>query len=196
MRGVTIAYAALYLDPQAESGIDSGELRVVGGVRDPSLFHSAVRLARMVSNDGGGDGLACEALAASIRRHVFTSYSPGLRSPNGRPIPPLTSEQVRLAREYIHDTLSSAITLDDLSSLLDLTTHDLLIAFRTAFGTTPAQYVISQRVRAAQRLLLHSSDDITCIALKTGFSSHSHLTCVFRQRVGCPPSEFRRQHGK
>jgi len=35
------------------------------------------------------------------------------------------------------------------------------------------------------------TDDLTMLALDTGFSSHSHFTAAFRRAFGCTPSQFR-----
>ncbi len=76
-----------------------------------------------------------------------------------------------------------------------MTRHQLLVAFPKAFGVTPGQYIIRQRLRCAQRLLLERKMDITTIALGIGFSSHSHLTDCFRRHLGCPPATFRKSGG-
>ena len=36
-----------------------------------------------------------------------------------------------------------------------------------------------------------TTDDLTALALDTGFSSHSHFTAVFRRTFGSTPSAFR-----
>ena len=48
------------------------------------------------------------------------------------------------------------------------------------------------RLRLARALdLLAQYDDLTALSLELGFSSHSHLSCAFRQTYGRSPSEFR-----
>lgn len=53
------------------------------------------------------------------------------------------------------------------------------------------QYIIAQRLRRARWLLMHTRNDITTIALETGFASHSHLTTAFKQHTGLTPLAFR-----
>ncbi len=192
-QGETISYAALYFNTHADSRA-VGEIRGVAGARDSRLFQAVQTLSRAVSGKADVDGLATESTIEMICRHMRLLYAENPRNVVARPIPALDAEQSRRVREYILDSLSERIRLEDVAELVGVTSHRLLIAFRKSFGTTPAQYVIEQRVRAAQRLLLHSSDDIASIALKCGLYSHSHLTTLFQQRVGCSPSEFRRMH--
>ena len=98
---------------------------------------------------------------------------------------------MRRFSSFIHERLAEPLSLVELAGAARMSTHQLLAAFRRAFGTTPAQYIISQRLRFAQRLLLEGRSDITTIALQAGCASHSHLTATFRARAGCTPSEFR-----
>ena len=76
--------------------------------------------------------------------------------------------------------------LDDLAAVAGMSVHNFLRAFRKSFGTTPAQYVIDQRLRRARWLLTNTAHDIVAIALETGFSSHSHLTATMHRRHGIP----------
>ncbi len=106
----------------------------------------------------------------------------------------LNSANATLVRDYVFENLARRITLESLSSLVGQTTHQFLISFRNSFGMSPGQYIIKERLRAAKRLLLYSSWDITTIALRCGFSSHSHLTSTFSRRLSMTPSDFRQRY--
>ncbi|WP_266158745.1 helix-turn-helix transcriptional regulator [Dyella silvatica] len=79
------------------------------------------------------------------------------------------------------------------ASLAGLRPAAFLAAFRHSFGISPMRYVMTQRLRLACSLLASTRQDITAIALATGFSSHSHLTAAFRQHFGTTPREYRAQ---
>ena len=64
--------------------------------------------------------------------------------------------------------------------------------FRAATGYAPHNYLLKLRVDRVRELLLSSTLSLTEIALECGFSSHSHLSRVFRQVLGATPSEYRR----
>jgi AraC family transcriptional regulator len=64
-------------------------------------------------------------------------------------------------------------------------------AFKRAFGTTPAQYVLAERLKWARWLLENTRSPISVIAAETGFSSQSHLTSVLRIQTGDTPNELR-----
>ena len=64
--------------------------------------------------------------------------------------------------------------------------------FRAATGYPPHNYLLNLRVERARELLANPTLSLTDIALECGFSSHSHLSRVFRQVLGATPSEYRR----
>jgi AraC family transcriptional regulator len=66
--------------------------------------------------------------------------------------------------------------------------------FRVATGVTPHQYVLDVRLRRAQDLLRRNEPSLIDIAALCGFSSQSHMTTVFRKRLGITPGEFRRSN--
>lgn len=108
----------------------------------------------------------------------------------------LSDTNTRKLREYMHDNLSDVLRLNELGKVVGLSSHQLLVAFRRAFGTTPAQYVIHERIRRARLLLSQSREDITTIALRCGFNSHSHLTSTFTTMVGMPPKKYRADNAR
>jgi AraC family transcriptional regulator len=183
--GATISYASISISSDTES-----RLLPVAGDRDSNLLdtlrslqkRSNSRPRQTVHQLSGSD---TKSLFQNVRRYLSSISKPSAATIT------LSNRQSRLAREHIFENLSQSLKLADLSTLLDMTPHHLLIAFRRAFSSTPGQYIIAQRIRHAQRRLRCSSDEITRIALDCGFSSHSHLTSVFTRRVGCAPSKYR-----
>jgi len=191
-RGGRISYAEIHIDVEDQEGTEAADVRSVAGMSDDWTFRRILAFRNAVSGDDP-DLMTAQSLAISISESLRTRYSLRLDQKTRRPTLPLKREASRLIREFILDSLSHRILLDDLAGLVGLTPHQLLVSFRKSFGTTPAQYILQQRIRAAQRLLLHSNADMTTIALQLGFSSHSHLTSTFQSRLGCTPSDFRRR---
>lgn len=65
--------------------------------------------------------------------------------------------------------------------------------FRKTFGTTLGRYILEHRVSQAQRLLTTTREQISSIALQSGFDSISRFNAAFKTIVGCTPREYRRQ---
>jgi AraC family transcriptional regulator len=189
--GGTIAYAAIYFDHRfGSNGMPDG-IRAVAGKRDVRLFQAVQSLARNAQRDTDTALLAVSSSIDQIRGHLRCQYSANPTTTVFRPIPALNASQCRIVREYILDSITEKIALERLAYVVGLSVHHFLVAFRKSFSTTPAQFIIDQRVRTAQRMLLNGDHDISTIALKCGFYSHSHLSTVFQRRTGESPSAFR-----
>ncbi len=65
-------------------------------------------------------------------------------------------------------------------------------AFRRHVGITPNAYRRRARVRLASQLLLGSTQGLSRIAQRCGFSDQSHFTHVFSQGTGVTPAQYRR----
>lgn len=191
--GGTIFYAVLFLD-FAASDLPASKrgMQLIAGVRDAFLHQAVRRLLAAIREADDVSEMQADSLGEVIRAHLGRVYAEGNVPPVKAPArPALSANAARQLREFIYENLAERITLDGLARLAGMTPHHLLIAFRRAFGTTPTQYVIRQRLRQAQRRLEKPGRDITAIALDTGFSSHSHLTACFGRLVGCSPGAFR-----
>jgi AraC family transcriptional regulator len=66
-------------------------------------------------------------------------------------------------------------------------THFLRM-FRAATGKTPREYLLALRLAHARRRLKETVAGPSEIALESGFSSHSHLTTLFRRHIGMTAS--------
>ncbi|MFM0355487.1 AraC family transcriptional regulator [Paraburkholderia nemoris] len=105
--------------------------------------------------------------------------------------PCLSLDTIERLRVHIDSNIGERITLKSLAHFSGISVNKLLVAFKAAFGTTPAQYLIVERIRLARRLLESTSETMSWIAAEVGFSSQSHFTTVFRQRVGVTPRMYR-----
>lgn len=198
-KGNVVTYAVMKLDPKAAArwlGSRADQLEISGflGRYDPFLLQAANALSRMAQTTGDLAALGSEQMARAICAHVLMQYRPQSdrsafipRRASGLPFASITR-----ITEFIHDNLGETIRLSDIADVAGMSEHQLLDGFRTEFGTTPAQYIIEQRLRAARSLLAQSSKTVTEIAHETGFSSHSHLTRTFAKHCGVTPAEFKR----
>jgi len=63
--------------------------------------------------------------------------------------------------------------------------------FKHVFGTTPAEFVATARVREAQRRLRVRRNSIDSVGASVGFKSADAFSRAFEQHVGCRPSTYR-----
>ena len=69
--------------------------------------------------------------------------------------------------------------------------HQFTTQFRKATGHTPYQFITELRVARARDLLEKTTLPLAEIAFRLGFSSQSHFTSVFRERLRTTPGTYR-----
>src|SRR5271163_4740621 len=94
-------------------------------------------------------------------------------------------------QDKIEANLDTELSLDSLAEESGYSRAHFLRMFRAATGLTPHQYVLDLRLRRAQDRLRQKGSSIIDVAVSCGFSSQSHMTNVFRQRLEMTPGEFR-----
>ena len=104
----------------------------------------------------------------------------------------LATWQIRRVTEYIERRLETPLITDDLASVARLSAGHFCRAFKTSLGETPHAYIIRQRVRRAQMLMLRTRDTLSQIACACGLTDQAHLTRLFRRVVGTTPMSWRR----
>jgi len=98
---------------------------------------------------------------------------------------------LRAVLEWVRANLDRPLTVDELARRAAMTPRTFARRFKAATGTTPLQWVLHQRVAAAQRRLETSAATIDEIALACGFGSGAALRQHFTRVVGSTPSAYR-----
>lgn len=197
-QGGIISYAELRIAPDATVDVPGSAVTILDdiaprlGHRDEFLYYAMSQLCTLIRRPDDLSAMMAERLQLLLRQHLFRDYrNAGETASAYVPRSPLSPIVARRIDEYIEAHLEDRITLADLSTIAGMGVHRFLVAFRRNFGTTPAQYVLTQRLRRARWRLLNTRDDIADIALACGFSSHSHLSAIFKRETGVSPSGFR-----
>lgn len=68
--------------------------------------------------------------------------------------------------------------------------------FSSSTGTTLEHYGQQQRLEKVKEMLVYTERSLTEVAMRTGFSSVSHLSNHFKTMTGLPPSHFRKLQRK
>src|ERR1700749_779777 len=108
-------------------------------------------------------------------------------------VAPLPHAILRRVKNYMEEHLQNKLSLDELAHETDYSRAHFLRMFRAATGKTPHQYLTERRIEQAKRILQEEETSLIDIAARCGFSNQSHMTRVFREQVGVPPSAFRRR---
>ncbi|MFI7427925.1 helix-turn-helix domain-containing protein [Micromonospora sp. NPDC049836] len=93
---------------------------------------------------------------------------------------------------WVMQRLDHPLTVEDLARQARMSSRNLGRHFRSVTGTTPLQWLLTQRIRHAQELLESSDDSIDSIAAATGMGTATTLRRHFNRTVGVPPDTYRR----
>lgn len=102
-------------------------------------------------------------------------------------------ELVAKALHIIRERVCDAIRVDEIAALVGASRSVLQRRFRTALGRTINQELITQRVTAAQRLLLDTHLSLAEIAERCGFRHQEYMGVVFKAETRQTPAQFRNQ---
>lgn len=95
------------------------------------------------------------------------------------------------AMQYVRDHFSDDIRLQDVADHVSLSQSRLYRLFKERTGTGFKPYLISLRVREAQRLLVGSELPVTEIFLRCGFPNHASFYRSFQLLAAMKPGEYR-----
>jgi AraC-like DNA-binding protein len=94
-------------------------------------------------------------------------------------------------KEYLNDNCSEKISLDTISQTIGVSKYYLHRVFNEINGCTPLEYITSIRLEKAKNKLLFSKKSISEIAIESGFDNISYFSTVFKNQIGCSPSQYR-----
>lgn len=187
--GHRISFAEVTLSPRTTTG-DRRVLTPRLAYRDDFLHQTVdLLLGALRAGTPHHDAIA-ERLQEILILHVEATYGVPEQSADPRP-PRLSEKQIRAVQGYLEDHLDERVRVADLAAAAGLSLHRFRPRFAETFATTPAEYVLEQRVERARRMLRETDAEIADIAHAAGFASHSHLTETFRRRLAISPRAFR-----
>lgn len=96
-----------------------------------------------------------------------------------------------MADKYIREHLSEDLSLARLAKLCNLDPTYFHKLYTAAFGRTPAQRVLSQRIAMARMELVVGNISMEELAAKCGFSSQTYFCYQFKKITGYTPREYR-----
>lgn len=154
---------------------------------DPLVHQIGLALKTALENQGAGSRLYAESMANALIIHLLQHYSaqpPSLRDYYAEGLP---KPRFRQVVDYIHEHLDQDLGLEELATVVQMSSHYFCQRFKQSTGMTPHQYVIRCRVERAKELLLQGELAIADIALSVGFVDQSHLTRHFKRLMGITP---------
>ena len=97
--------------------------------------------------------------------------------------------------DYIEGHYNENISIEDVSEIANFSKHYFNKFFKKATDKTFARYINDIRLEKARAFLKSSNQNITEIAYDVGFNSIKTFNRLFKEKVGCTPSEYREKGG-
>lgn len=104
----------------------------------------------------------------------------------------ITKPRESYIEEFIEEHLDQPLSVSDLAAKFGVSTGFFARSFKKAKGVSPHDYIIDRRVARARYAIISTSKNLTEVSLAFGFSSHAHMSMVFRKRLGVTPQSLRR----
>jgi AraC-like DNA-binding protein len=98
---------------------------------------------------------------------------------------------VREAERYVAKNYARKISLEEVAAHVYVSPSYLSRLFKARTGNTFRRIVNMSRIAEAVRLLEHTEQSLSEVALAIGFEDHSYFTKVFKRHVGMNPSDYR-----
>lgn len=109
-----------------------------------------------------------------------------------RPVSVAEDRGLDATRAWMLRHLDQPLTLGDMAAHAHMSPRSFARHFAAEAGASPLQWLIEQRVRAAQALLETSDLDVESIATASGFGSAASLRQHFRRLTATTPLAYRR----
>src|SRR5947209_13930843 len=93
--------------------------------------------------------------------------------------------------DWMLENLDQPLTVDEIAHKAAMSPRTFARRFRAATGTTPRQWLLTQRVILAQRLLETTDEPVEHIASRCGFGSAANLRAHFQREVATSPLAYR-----
>ncbi|MGH3355816.1 MAG: GlxA family transcriptional regulator [Nocardioidaceae bacterium] len=103
-----------------------------------------------------------------------------------------TADTLQPVLAWMQEHLDEEMTIESLSRRAAMSARTFARRFRAETGTTPHQWVTSQRVQLAERLLEESEAPIDVVAARAGFGNAATLRHHFAAVRGTTPQAYRR----
>lgn len=106
----------------------------------------------------------------------------------------LYSSNTVQVREVIELHLFSNLKLDELAKLCNLSLSSFKREFRKEFNDSPTNYINDRRIEKAKELLSITELPISEVAYETGFQDSLYFTRLFKNKIGVPPTTYRKEN--
>ena len=97
-------------------------------------------------------------------------------------------------KRYLDDHLNQALSLKELAQQMGYSPAYIGRCFKSAYGQTPYQYLLSEKLEASQKLLSQTPIKVRQVASLFGFTDEFHFSNAFYKHFGYRPAYENRHY--
>lgn len=108
----------------------------------------------------------------------------------------LDDQRIKDAISFIHQNYTDPITLDDIAASIHISKSECCRLFKRSINIPPIEYLMHYRITQACDIMIKSQkndESIAYLATMVGFNSASYFNKIFKEYIGCTPTEFKRK---
>ena len=102
-----------------------------------------------------------------------------------------TSPDAEAVKNYIDTNIYKSLTIDDLAKIIYKSPAHTIRIFKKAYGITPYEYYMDNRIKKAISLLKDTMFSVKEIAFMLGFCDEHYFSNIFKQRTNKKPTDYR-----
>ena len=99
---------------------------------------------------------------------------------------------IQQVEQYIQEHLDSPLTVGDVANAMFMNPDYLSRLFKNEHSVALKEYIVAQKMHAAQVLLQTTALPVGVIASKVGYDNYSYFSQAYKKATGCTPSEERK----
>lgn len=141
-------------------------------------------------------GAGYEEVVQTLVHQLLVKLGRALRDPDAQLTPAEAAHLPALYafRQRLHEQLAHRWTVEEMATEVGLSRPRFAALYQRFFKVSPGEDLLRARLQQARFLLNNRAMPVREAAMQCGFRSLHYFSHVFRQRVGCAPSEYHRHN--
>jgi len=95
-------------------------------------------------------------------------------------------------KQYILNHLNEKISLKRIGEITHFSPIYCDFIFKKEIGKCIIDYLIDERIKKSQELIIESSESLKNIAILVGFSDNNYFSRIFKKRTGYTPTQYKK----
>lgn len=103
---------------------------------------------------------------------------------------------INRAKKYLLQNIAEDISRDDVANHVFLNPDYLTRRFKKETGMGITEYLVKERIKIAQGLLIKTNISVTDIATQSGYNNLAHFSRAFKKYTDLTPIDYRKKHNE